>query len=406
MNNVETQGTSLYNGVTTIVDTINTSGTTVLVGTPNQINVQHQGTHAIVSLPQSISPDSNVAFGSLCLTSGAQPGDVLSCINASGYTQWLSLTMSGVNGVYTVQGVPNQIITSSNTGDVILSLPQAIAPVSSATFNALTVSGFRLRTTSLSGNILTCDSVGNGSWVSVNAVESNGVHSVSGTARQVIVSGKSHITTSLPQSIATNSNTGFGEITIHNSYSTKSLHYNKGILVDNGAYIFTTYANHLTLNSSTVSGYVLITDGDTGTSWGEQVILGRSAQTVVNVSGWVFTGGNPFHYISTGVSVTLNVNSPNVMVNASVLIKDQDFLGDAMVGIALDIPENVLQENVFLTFNKEINDSSYWNGSAYFSNVTLGNHTFYLSMRTVILNEKATISSEIETPVYIKALCV
>jgi hypothetical protein len=404
------EATSILNGTLEILgENGGGSGTTISIsGTPNQVNVTNVSGVTVLSLPQDIATTSSgVTFGSIRLTTGAQAGHLLTC-NASGYAHWSLETLSGIIGVDSITGTPNQVITSSNTGNVILSLPQAIAPVSSVTFNALTVSGFRLRTTSVSGNILMCDSVGNGSWKVLDL--SGTVLSVDGTVNQIISTSLSgNVTLSLPQNIDTSANVTFNSVQITNDTTVNgTLYVNNGLVALSASGYLTTdtiSTNTLYLNASGASaGYVFTSNSSGVGSWQQPSygVAGAVNQTVISTSGWSFVVNSSGFTSVSGVACTLAVNTGNVVVNSSFLVNSQVFTGQAILGISMDDPSSVLPQNITGSFTSTVTNGSYWNGTAYFSNVTPGNHTFYLSMKGL----NAVINADDLRPIYIKAMCV
>lgn len=81
----------------------------------------------------------NSSGGNLIQVLAANTELYLTCILASGTTatSWQSSYISDGAGVLTITGTANQVIASAATGNVVLSLPQSIATVSTPTFAGL-----------------------------------------------------------------------------------------------------------------------------------------------------------------------------------------------------------------------------------------------------------------------------
>jgi hypothetical protein len=165
-------------------------------------------------------------------------------ITLSGSTGAVTISANGSGLVTSITGTTNEVIASSSTGAVTLSLPQAIATTSSVTFgnvtdSALTPNGMLyagagglLTSTAAPTNgqlligstgsapVLTTLTAGTGvtitngaGSITINATGTSGVTSITGTANQVIASASTGaVTLSLPQSIATTSAVQFGTI--------------------------------------------------------------------------------------------------------------------------------------------------------------------------------------------------
>jgi len=80
----------------------------------------------------------------LTVRDGAMTGYVLTAVNDEGLAAWLP-------AVNALEGTANQVLVSAPTGDVVLSLPQDIAPTSSPTFAQVT-----LTTGAQAGDVLSC----------------------------------------------------------------------------------------------------------------------------------------------------------------------------------------------------------------------------------------------------------
>lgn len=100
----------------------------------------------------------NSSGGNLIQTMAAGTSLYLTCVLASGTTaaSWESAYVADGAGVLSITGTVNQVIASAATGNVVLSLPQDIALVSTPTFGGLnlsntSVTSLNIATTSATG---------------------------------------------------------------------------------------------------------------------------------------------------------------------------------------------------------------------------------------------------------------
>ena len=79
-------------------------------------------------------------LNSFILSTGANPGNILTCLDAFGTGYWASLGSLGVTGITGTadQVLANGIVGIKQTGDVILTLPQSIGVTSNVTFGNIT----------------------------------------------------------------------------------------------------------------------------------------------------------------------------------------------------------------------------------------------------------------------------
>lgn len=75
-----------------------------------------------------------VQTNDLQIVNNASIGYVLQCTDSTGNARWMPATSTGVNSLI---GTPNQVICSSTTGNVVLSLPQSIGTSSNVVFNSI-----------------------------------------------------------------------------------------------------------------------------------------------------------------------------------------------------------------------------------------------------------------------------
>jgi hypothetical protein len=146
-------------------------------------------------------------------------GTVSSSNLTSLYSNTASFTTGLVNSsVFSVNGGTGVTVTPT-TGNVVVSIGQAVATTSNVTFANVTATGnlsnnyFTLvNSAGTNGQILTTNGAGVTSWTTLSSV---GVTSITGTANQVIASSSTGaITLSTPQDIGTTSNVTFGQVTI------------------------------------------------------------------------------------------------------------------------------------------------------------------------------------------------
>ena len=246
--------TGVVSGVTTgagltfnyVTGILSSNSVLSVVGTANQINVNTVGNVATLSTPQDIGTASTPTFYGLTL-SGLGVG-ILSTSSTGvqrliGYGTGISYntttnTLSN-SGVTSIIGTSGQTIVTNSTGLVQIQLPQSISGTSSPTFAGLTLTGF-------SNGIVYLNNAGvvskvipgaglafdynTGILSSTNAVP--GVSSIIGTANQIYADNSTGVVTlTLPQSIATNSNVQFANLTI----SSMSNNISNGVSLGNSA---------------------------------------------------------------------------------------------------------------------------------------------------------------------------
>jgi hypothetical protein len=133
------------------------SGVSSISGTANQIYVSSTTGNIVASLPQDINITSNVRFNNVtantfygsgsgitqipntALSSSSVSVNTINGISGGGSVALggsLTLSNTGVTSLY---GTASQVLVSSNTGNITLSLPQSIASTSSPTFSGLTL---------------------------------------------------------------------------------------------------------------------------------------------------------------------------------------------------------------------------------------------------------------------------
>lgn len=147
----------------TLVGTINS----ILISAPVPSTTNISGGVA-GSIPYQLAPSITT------LLSPGTNGEVLTLIN--GLPRWSSLSLSSASIVTTITGTTNQIIASSSTGNIILSLPQNINSGASPVFNASNFTGNAV-SLSIGGNAATASSAIN----ATTASEANTLN-ISGTA--------------------------------------------------------------------------------------------------------------------------------------------------------------------------------------------------------------------------------
>lgn len=276
--NTTTNDIEYYNGISW-VGTVS-SGVTSATGTANQVLINGTSGSAqtgalTFTLPQSIATSSVVQFGTLGLGASIVTSSILSLTSTTAgfllprmtttqrdaiatpatglqvyntttndveYYNGSSWVGASGSGVTSITGTTNQVIASSSTGSVTLSLPQSIATSSTVQFGVLslgssalssailtltsTLSGFlppRMTTTQrnaisspaeglviYNSTVKDIDYYNGTAWTSVFT---GGVTSITGTANQVIASAATGaVTLSLPQSIATSSAVQFATL--------------------------------------------------------------------------------------------------------------------------------------------------------------------------------------------------
>jgi hypothetical protein len=113
-----------------------------ILGTANQVNVAHAANAITFSLPQNIHSAAAPTFAGLTLSSAlpvASGGTGLATAGTSG--QVLAVASTGTLLEYrTITSPSNHILISNTSGNIQLSLPQAIAASSAPTFSGLTLS--------------------------------------------------------------------------------------------------------------------------------------------------------------------------------------------------------------------------------------------------------------------------
>ena len=99
---------------------------------------------------QTLFNESSGNFSIINYPNDAVIGYFIRCADSSGSFEWASL---GSHSVTSITGTSNQVIVSSSTGDITLSLPQSIATSSSPTFVLVTANLSGNVTGNLTGNL-------------------------------------------------------------------------------------------------------------------------------------------------------------------------------------------------------------------------------------------------------------
>jgi microcystin-dependent protein len=182
LSDTDSQPTTILNSTEIIVGN-NNNVVNAITGTPNQIITSGATGNVTLSLPQSISPTSNVVFNKLQITDGAHPGYIF-ISDSQGHGSWGLLDPSGIAGVAAITGTPNQIITSGATGNVTLSLPQSISPSSNVIFNQITTPTIiatnqnttNILATTISSELILCTQL-NSNFISTQTLSSSSIYS-------------------------------------------------------------------------------------------------------------------------------------------------------------------------------------------------------------------------------------
>lgn len=194
----------------------------------------------------SVTGNTSLSSATLSGTLGVAGATTLTSLTASGAVTFSALTansflFSGVGGLLTTTAAPtngqlligstgaapaaaaltgtaNQITVTNGAGTITLSAPQDIAPGSSPTFTAITLSGLTASSFIYSGatkQITSTAAPTNGQLLIGSTGAVPVAAALTGTANQVIVTnGAGTITLSVPQDIATTSTVRFGAIGI------------------------------------------------------------------------------------------------------------------------------------------------------------------------------------------------
>ena len=189
-----------------------------LLGSLDMVTVTDASNNTVLTLPQKISPTSDVSFNHLNVRDVSSnnlytSGRIITAITPN---KIVGTDSSGVLTTKTISGTANQINILDTSGNLVLSTPQDLQTTSNVTFGNITSNG-SITNSTLSTNL----------FIASDASKALVSRTLQGTANQVNINTVGTTTTlSLPQSISTTSDVSFNSLkagTITGSALTASL---------------------------------------------------------------------------------------------------------------------------------------------------------------------------------------